>query len=319
MTAYGLATATWWAVIDRPYSSALILGALLDLLFGDPRWLPHPVRGMGLLISGIERFLRKLPYEKVSGCVLVFAVLLIIVTVVTATLHWGGFLVAVYWIFSCLAVRNLDQESNKVIAALRRGDLHGARTVVGYLVGRDTKDLSEHDVTRAVFETVAENMSDAVVAPLFYLAILGVPGMVAYKAVNTMDSMVGYKTERYLRFGWAAARLDDIVNYIPARITACLIVVSAAVVKLRWRAAIKTVFRDAHLQPSPNAGYPEAALAGALGVRLGGLNYYFGRAVQKPFLGEPLEDLQWSRFSDVRLLLYLVAAYSYIVVALWLM
>jgi adenosylcobinamide-phosphate synthase len=296
--------------------TALVFGALLDLLLGDPRWLPHPIRGIGLLINGMERLLRKLPYEKVSGCILVSAILFIVVTVVTATVHWAGFLAAVYWIFSCLALRNLDQESHKVIAALQSGDLHTARKLVGYLVGRDTKDLSENEVTRAVFETVAENMSDAVVAPLVYLAILGVPGMVAYKAVNTMDSMLGYKNERYIRFGWAAARLDDVANYIPARITAGLIVISAALLRLRWRTAITAVLRDAHLQPSPNAGYPEAALAGALGVRLGGLNYYFGRAVQKPFLGDPLEELQWSRFSHVRLLLYVVAACSYILVAL---
>jgi len=297
----------------------MLAGIGLDVLVGDPRWLPHPVRGVGLLISGLERGLRKLPYEKIAGCILVFAVLFIVVMVTTVTLHWAGSLPAVYWIFSCLALRNLDDESNKVIAALRSGDLHKARTLVQYLVGRDTHDLSERDVTRAVFETVAENMSDAVVAPLFYLAILGVPGMVAYKAVNTMDSMMGYKTERYIRFGWAAARLDDVANYIPARITAGLIVVSAALVRLRWRSAIRAVLRDAHLQPSPNAGYPEAALAGALGVRLGGLNYYFGQAVQKPFLGDPIEDLQWRRFSHVRRLLYLVAACSYVVVALWMM
>jgi len=302
-----------------PTTTALALGVLMDLLLGDPRWLPHPIRGMGLLIKALERFLRRIPFEKVSGCILVCAVLLTVVSAVTITLYWGGFLVAAYWIFSCLAVRNLDQESNKVIAALREGDLHRARTLVGYLVGRDTDHLSDKDVTRAVFETVAENMSDAIVAPLFYLAILGVPGMVAYKAVNTMDSMVGYKNDRYLRFGWAAARLDDVANYIPARITAGLIVLMAALVRLRWRGAITVVLRDAHLQPSPNAGYPEAALAGALGVRLGGLNYYFGHPVQKPFLGDPLEDLQWNRFSHVRLLLYLVAACSYLVVALWLL
>ena len=302
-----------------PTTTALALGVLMDLLLGDPRWLPHPIRGMGLLIRALERFLRKILFEKVSGCILVSAVLLTVVSAVTVTLHWGGFPVAAYWIFTCLAVRNLDQESNKVIAALRDGDLHLARTLVGYLVGRDTGHLSDKDVTRAVFETVAENMSDAIVAPLFYLAILGVPGMVAYKAVNTMDSMVGYKNDRYLRFGWAAARLDDIANYIPARITAGLIVLTAALVRLRWRSAIRAVFRDAHLQPSPNAGYPEAALAGALGVRLGGRNYYFGHPVQKPFLGDPLEDLQWNRFSHVRLLLYLVAACSYLVVALWLL
>jgi adenosylcobinamide-phosphate synthase len=300
-------------------TATLTIGAVLDLLLGDPRWLPHPIRGMGLLIKALEGFLRNIRCEKGSGCILVGAVLGTIVSAVIVTLHWGGFLVAGYWIFTCLAVRNLDQESNKVIAALREGDLHRARTLVGYLVGRDTGHLSDEEVTRAVFETVAENMSDAIVAPLFYLAILGVPGMVAYKAVNTMDSMVGYKNDRYLRFGWAAARLDDIANYIPARITAGLIVLMAALVRLRWRAAIRVVLRDAHLQPSPNAGYPEAALAGALGVRLGGLNYYFGHPVQKPFLGDPLEDLQWNRFSHVRLLLYLVAACSYLVVALWLL
>jgi len=209
----------------------------------------------------------------------------------------GGFLAAAYWIFTCLAVRSLDHESNKVIQALRSGDLPRARTLVGHLVGRDTKDLCEADVTRAVFETVAENMSDAIVAPLFYLAISGVPGMVTYKAVNTLDSMVGYKNDRYIRFGWAAARLDDIANYIPARVTAGLIVLCAALLRLRWRSAIRAIFRDAHLQPSPNAGYPEAALAGALGVQLGGRNYYFGKPVQKPLLGDRLEALEWRRFS----------------------
>jgi adenosylcobinamide-phosphate synthase len=300
-------------------TTAMLAGAALDLLLGDPRWLPHPIRGIGLLISALERVLRKFYYEKAGGCVLVCGVLFITITVAIVTLRVGGVVVAAYWIFACLAVRSLDQESNKVIEALRKGDLGRARKLVGYLVGRDTKDLSEREVIRAVFETVAENMSDAIVAPLFYLAILGVPGMVAYKAVNTMDSMVGYKNDRYIRFGWAAARLDDAANYIPARITAGLIVLSAAVVRLEWRRAIQVVFRDARLQPSPNAGYPEAALAGALGVRLGGLNYYFGRPVEKPFLGDPVEDLEWTRFSQVRLLLYLVTAVSYTVVALWLL
>jgi adenosylcobinamide-phosphate synthase len=129
--------------------------------------------------------------------------------------------------------------------------------------------------------------------------------------------MIGYKNDRYIRFGWAAARLDDVANFIPARITAALIVLCAALLRLRWRSAIHVIFRDAHLQPSPNA--PEAAVAGALGVQLGGLNYYFGRPVQKPFLGDPLQDLQWSQFSDIRLLLYLVSALSYILVGLWLL
>ncbi len=316
---------------------AFIAGALLDLLLGDPRWLPHPIRGIGLLIQAQERLLRPASpaysppregetasaasgggrlAENVAGLILVVLVLLIVVAVVILSLYWGGIPAAAYWIFTCLAVRSLDQESKRVVEALRADDLHRARKLVAYLVGRDTQNLSEKEVTRAVFETVAENMSDAIVAPLFYLAILGVPGMVAYKAVNTMDSMIGYKNDRYIRFGWAAARLDDIANYVPARITAALIVFSAALIRLEWRRAIAVVFRDAHLQPSPNAGYPEAALAGALGVQLGGLNYYFGRPVEKPFLGDPRADLNWSRFSQVRLLLYLVAAVSYLIVGI---
>jgi adenosylcobinamide-phosphate synthase len=299
-------------------ATAMGLGALLDLVVGDPQWLPHPVRGIGRLITVLERILRRISCEKIAGCLLVVSVVSVVATVATGTLYWGGFPVAAYWIFACLAVRSLDRESNRVVQALQRGDLDRARTLVGYLVGRDTKDMNERDVTRAVFETVAENMSDAIVAPVFYLALFGIPGMVAYKAINTMDSMVGYKNDRYIRFGWAAARLDDVANYIPARVTAGLIVLSAAVMRLRWRGAIRVVMRDAHLQPSPNAGYPEAALAGALGVRLGGLNYYFGHPVQKPFLGDPLEDLKWNRFSQVRLMLYLVTMVSYVLVGIWL-
>jgi adenosylcobinamide-phosphate synthase len=299
-------------------ATALVLGAALDLVIGDPRWLPHPVRAIGRLINVLEGVFRKLSNEWLGGCLLVCTVLTATVAIVTITLRFGGVLMAVYWIFTSLAVRSLDRESSKVMTALREGDLDHARSLVGYLVGRDTQNLSAREVTRAVFETVAENMSDAIVAPLFYLAIFGVPGMVAYKAINTMDSMLGYKNDRYIRFGWAAARLDDVTNYIPARITAGLIVLSAALIRLQWRRAIHTVFRDARFQPSPNAGYPEAALAGALGVQLGGLNYYFGRPVEKPFLGDPVEDLESSRFSQVRLLLYIVTIISYFMVALWL-
>jgi adenosylcobinamide-phosphate synthase len=298
--------------------TAFVIGAVLDLVLGDPQWLPHPIRGIGLLISGLERLLRKFRYERLGGCLLVCGVLFVVSTIVVLTLRFGGVIAAAYWIFVCLAVRSLDQESHKVIKALRHGDLENARQLVGRLVGRDTSHLSEPEIVRAVFETVAENMSDAIVAPLFYLAILGVPGMVAYKAVNTMDSMIGYKNDRYIRLGWAAARLDDLVNCVPARITAGLIVLSAAIMRLRWRSAIQVILRDARLQPSPNAGYPEAALAGALGVRLGGLNYYFGRPVQKPYLGDPVEDLVSDRFSQVRLLLYLVTAISYALVGVWL-
>jgi len=259
-----------------------------------------------------------MPYERAAGSVLVFMVLSVSLVFTAATLRWGRSPVAVYWIFSCLALRSLDQHALRVVEALRSGDLNVARNFVGQIVGRDTDKLSENEITRAVFETVAENLSDGIVAPLFFLALAGIPGMVAYKAINTMDSMIGYKNESYIRFGWAAARLDDLANYIPARITAGFIVLSAALLRLRWRSAAAIILRDARLQPSPNAGYPEAALAGALGVQLGGLNYYFGCPVHKPFLGDPIDELQWSRFATVRSLMYGVAAFSYLALGIWL-
>jgi adenosylcobinamide-phosphate synthase len=297
-------------------TSDLLAGASLDLLLGDPMWVPHPVRGIGRLVMLLEPPLRRIPNERLAGCVLACSVVLIASIVSGVTVYWAGAAASIYWVFMCLAVRSLDRESSRVIQALRAGDLEGARKLTGYIVGRDTNDLSEREVTRAVFETVAENMGDAIVAPLFFLAVFGIPGMVAYKAINTMDSMVGYKNEKYIRFGWAAARLDDIANYIPARITAALIVITAAGMRLQWRKALAAVWRDAGLQPSPNSGYPEAALAGALGVQLGGMNYYLGRPSRKPLLGDSIENLSWDRFPQVRLLLYLVALSSYALVGL---
>jgi len=295
------------------------IAVMLDLIIGDPRWLPHPVEGIGFLVRRFERLLRRImPYERAAGSVLVFMVLSVSLVFTAVTLRWGRSPVAVYWIFSCLALRSLDQHALRVIEALRSGDLNVARNFVGQIVGRDTDKLSENEIARAVFETVAENLSDGIVAPLFFLALAGIPGMVAYKAINTMDSMIGYKNESYIRFGWAAARLDDLANYIPARITAGFIVLSAALLRLRWRSAAAIILRDARLQPSPNAGYPEAALAGALGVQLGGLNYYFGCPVHKPFLGDPIDELQWSRFATVRSLMYGVAAFSYLALGIWL-
>ena len=295
------------------------IAVMLDLIIGDPRWLPHPVEGIGFLVRRLERLLRRImPYERAAGSVLVFMVLSLSLVFTAATLRWGRSPVAVYWIFSCLALRSLDQHALRVIEALRSGNLNVARNLVGQIVGRDTDKLSENEITRAVFETVAENLSDGIVAPLFFLALAGILGMVAYKAINTMDSMIGYKNESYIRFGWAAARLDDLANYMPARITAGFIVLSAALLRLRWRSAAAIILRDARLQPSPNAGYPEAALAGALGVQLGGLNYYFGCPVHKPFLGDPIDELQWSRFATVRSLMYGVAAFSYLALGIWL-
>lgn len=302
-----------------PTATQLTLGAAMDLAIGDPQWLPHPVQGIGLLVRWLEKVLRRISPGKLCGAILALLVIATVSGFVALTLRWGGFVAAIYWIFSCLAIRSLDDHAVRVIGALKNGDIEQARTLAGRIVGRDTSALSAGEITRAVFETVAENMSDGIVAPLFFLALFGIPGMAAYKAINTMDSMIGYKNDRYLRFGWAAARIDDVANYIPARITAGLIVLSAFFLRLRWRSAVLTVLRDARLQPSPNSGYPEAALAGALGVRLGGLNYYFGRPVQKPFLGDADAELQWNRFPSVRGMMYAVAALCYLLVMLWLL
>jgi adenosylcobinamide-phosphate synthase len=212
----------------------------------------------------------------------------------------------VYWAYSMLAVRDLDVESGAVIKELRRGDLTAARRKLSHIVGRDTSHLDEQEMLRAVIETVAENISDGVVAPLFYFTLAGPAGMAVYKATNTLDSMVGYKSERYRDFGWAAARLDDVLNFVPARLTAVLIWAASACLGLDLRRSVQAVWRDAWRQPSPNAGYPEAAVAGALQVRLGGLNYYGGTPSRKPPLGDP-GPLTADSFQAARRMLYVTS------------
>jgi adenosylcobinamide-phosphate synthase len=209
-----------------------------------------------------------------------------------------------YWIFSLLAIRDLDLESMRVIAKLRRRDLPGARRMLACIVGRDTADLDEPEVLRATIETVAENLSDAVVAPLFYLLLGGPVAMAAYKAVNTLDSMVGYRNERYREFGWASARLDDLANFVPARLTAVLVWLCAAALRYDLSRSVAVTLRDARLQPSPNSGYPEAAVAGALGIRLGGLNYYQGVPSRKQYLGDAIRPLDLGAWRKTRLLFY---------------
>jgi adenosylcobinamide-phosphate synthase len=194
-----------------------------------------------------------------------------------------------------------------VIRRLEHGDLPAARAQLAMIVGRDTGELDEPEVVRGVVETVAENLNDAVVAPLFYFVLAGPVGMAVYKAANTLDSMVGYKNDRHREFGWASARLDDALNLIPARLSAVLMALASAAVRLNAARALSTVVRDASRQPSPNAGYPEAAMAGALGVQLGGVNFYGGCASVKPFIGAPLVPLTVESFRLARRVLYATA------------
>jgi adenosylcobinamide-phosphate synthase len=284
----------------------LLLGVALDLAIGDPRWLPHPVRAFGWLVARLERLWRATRLPLRAAGVLFWLTAVGVAALVTAAtmLYLPRPWISIYWIFALLAIRDLDFETALVIRELRRHDLANARRLLGRIVGRDTAQLDEPEILRATIETVAENLSDAVIAPLFYLALGGPVAMAVYKAINTLDSMAGYRNSRYLEFGWAAARIDDVANFLPARLTALLVWICATVLRFNPGRSVTVTLRDARLQPSPNSGFPEASVAGALGVRLGGLNYYQGIASRKPFLGDPVRPLDLTAYSKARWLLY---------------
>lgn len=281
---------------------SVFIAVLLDLLIGDPYWFPHPVRVIGKYIKGFESLARRL--VKFSFGLKAAGILLTLSTV-------AFFYLFPYWIlkiafayniylfhfvnivllYTCLAARSLSGEALKIYKQLQKKALTEAQRMTSMIVGRDTEQLDEKQITRAVVETVAENSSDGVIAPLLYMILGGAPLALAYKAVNTLDSMVGYKNERYISFGWASARLDDIVNFIPARITAFLISLAALVLGMDFRGSLTTMLREGKNHSSPNSGYPEAAAAGALSVQLGGTNYYFGKPVCKPTIGRAARPL----------------------------
>ena len=265
----------------------LLIGWLLDLILGDPMWLPHPVVWFGKAIAACEKKLNRGNFRKVKGA---FVAIMLIAIVFALTwflrrllLPLPSYLLLIFdtiIIFYCLAGTTLIREVREVFLALDRS-LDEGRKQVARIVGRDTSELSAQEVRTAALETLAENLSDGVIAPLFWLAILGTPGMLAYKMVNTLDSMIGYKTERYKAFGCWAAHIDDIANYIPARLTAFLMILATGELgRLRF------VWKNGRNHASPNSGYPEAALAGILNCRFGGPHYYFGELFDKPFIGE---------------------------------
>ena len=278
--------------------SALLLGFLLDLLLGDPHWAPHPVRAVGALIAALERLLRRLlpksPRWELTGGGLLAALVLVI----SGGAAWGllalcaavhpllGFGAKILLCYQLLAARSLRDESVKVYHALKTGTLEEARQAVSMIVGRDTSVLNEAGVARAAVETVAENASDGVIAPMIYLALAGPVGGMMYKAANTMDSMVGYKNQRYLYFGRPAARLDDVLNFLPARIAGGLMCLAASFAGFDSRRALYCFRRDRKKHASPNSAHTEAAAAGALGLRLAGPAVYFGQVVEKPWLNQ---------------------------------
>ncbi|MDI6894755.1 MAG: adenosylcobinamide-phosphate synthase CbiB [Bacillota bacterium] len=290
------------------------LAFLLDLILGDPRWLPHPVVAMGKLTAALEKVLRQAHHppgwQRLAGSLLVVTVVGLAALCGVLAVGWAtsahplvGLAVEVLLIYTSLATRSLGDHLVPVYRALDRGDLSAARRAVSLVVGRDTAGLDEAEVARAAVESAAESTSDGIVAPLFFAFLGGAPGALAYRAVNTLDSMLGYRDERYRFFGWGAARLDDLANLVPARLSAALLLAAGAVRGYDWRRALRILRRDARAHPSPNSGYPEAAMAGLLGVRLGGPNRYRGVPSFRPYLGEPGRPLQ---AGDVRAALALV-------------
>lgn len=311
-----------------PDALILFLALLIDVVVGDPHWLPHPVVIIGRLINFLDRKLRCVWLnERFAGIMMLFLVVTstvaatwILLQAFTALLPLAGWIATVLVSSTCLAARSLHKESARVATALVAGDLPAARRYLSFIVGRDTDLLDEPEMWRAVVETVAENTSDGIIAPLFWLTIGGPVAAMAYKAVSTLDSMVGYRNQRYLHMGWASARMDDLLNYIPARLSALLLVIAAPLAGCSASGALRITLRDRFKHPSPNSGHPEAAAAGALGVQLGGAATYRGLSSWKEHIGDPLLPLDERTYRTMIKLMYistvlmaavcLIAAYS---------
>ena len=304
---------TVWAVLG---------GFVLDALFGDPAWLPHPVVYMGKAISKLEKFLRpRLPKtpqgELLSGAIVAFC-LPVGTFLLTGLVCWGaarlhpllGLAVQMFWCGQALAARGLVQESTNVYKELKKPDLPGARKAVSRIVGRDTAELTAEGVTKAAVETVAENASDGVIAPLLYMLIGGAPLALTYKAINTMDSMLGYKNEKYLYFGRVPAKLDDVANYIPSRLAGLLWVAAAAFTHNDAKGAWKIWRRDRRNHASPNSAQTESACAGALGVQLAGPAYYFGEYYAKPTIGDALRPIEPEDILRANQMMYVASSFA---------
>ena len=304
---------TVWAVLG---------GFVLDALFGDPAWLPHPVVYMGKAISKLEKFLRprlpKTPQGELLGGAIVAFCLPVGTFLLTGLVCWGaarlhpllGLAVQMFWCGQALAARGLVQESTNVYIELKKPDLPGARKAVSRIVGRDTAELTAEGVTKAAVETVAENASDGVIAPLLYMLIGGAPLALTYKAINTMDSMLGYKNEKYLYFGRVPAKLDDVANYIPSRLAGLLWVAAAAFTHNDAKGAWKIWRRDRRNHASPNSAQTESACAGALGVQLAGPAYYFGQYYPKLTIGDALRPIEPEDILRANQMMYVASSFA---------
>ncbi|MEW6379072.1 MAG: adenosylcobinamide-phosphate synthase CbiB [bacterium] len=300
------------------YQIFLALG--LDLLVGDPPWFPHPVKLIGRSAAGLEPlFRRSFSKPRTAGIALALVIIFLSglgTSLLIKTAQWGarwihplaGDVVSILVIYTSLAARDLIHHSYQVYRCLKAGDLTRARQRVSLMVGRDTDRLDEEGVVRAAVESVAENMVDGITAPLFFTFLAGPAGAMIYKAINTLDSTFGYKNEQYREFGWASARIDDAANYLPARLTAPLVPMAAFLLKLKPFNSLRILRRDRKKHPSPNSGLAEAAFAGALGVQLGGLNYYSGCPSFRPVLGDQTMRLELNHILKANALVLLTTA-----------
>ncbi|MDP3791982.1 MAG: adenosylcobinamide-phosphate synthase CbiB [Candidatus Omnitrophota bacterium] len=299
----------------------IALAYILDLILGDPRWLPHPVKGIGWMIKKLEPVLRKVfRNERIGGVILAISVIgvtwclgFIIIRGAYSVNRYLGSIISILIIYSSLAAKDLDIESADVYHSLEKKDIISARIKLSLIVGRDTDNLEDQEVVRATVETVAENIVDGVISPLFYAFIGGAPLALAYKAVNTLDSMVGYKNDKYKDFGWACAKIDTLVNFIPARLSILFLPLASLFAGKNMLNSWKIARRDGRKNPSLNSGIPEAAVAGALGVRLGGLNFYNSRPVEKPFIGDNINALEIGHIKDSIKISYISSALFLIV------
>ncbi|ALP91249.1 cobalamin biosynthesis protein [Clostridium butyricum] len=303
----------------------LTIGFILDLLIGDPNNPFHPVRGIGLLASKLETIFRKLLKNslKIAGLIvwiitiiLTFAITYGIIFVCMKINKYLGVIVQGIIIYFCISAKGLVVEGYKVIKYLNEGNIEKSRKQLSYIVGRDTESLDSKGITRAVIETIAENMSDGVIAPILFAGIFGAAGSMAYKAVNTMDSMFGYKNDKYIEFGYFPAKLDDLFNYIPARVTGILIIISSFFLKRDYKNSLKIYKRDRYNHTSPNSAHPEAAMAGALDIQLGGANYYFGKIVEKPVIGDKIKEIEINDVKKTAEILYLSAVMGFILMVI---
>lgn len=304
------------------YASALMAGFLLDLLIGDPRWLYHPVIFIGKTISFFERNIRRrfpaTPHGELAGGVLLVLLTLVVsggipvvILAVTGRIHpllqWAA---GAFLCYQLLAMKCLKDESMKVYHALKTGTLEDGRHAVSMIVGRDTQALDEKGVIKAAVETVAENFSDGVLAPMFYMVIGGPVLMFLYKGINTMDSMVGYKNDRYLYFGRCAARLDDAANFIPSRLAGIMLILAAYLGNFSGKDAKRIFLRDRKKHASPNSAQTESAAAGALQIQLAGNAYYFGKLHEKQFIGDPIREIQVEDIRRMNKLMYFASIMS---------